>query len=69
VAERLSQIGTGERSEKIRTYKYPERRVTDHRIKFTAHNLDAVLAGDLSAFTQALQDEDRHRRLEAASSV
>ena len=53
-AERLSQIGTGERSEKIRTYNYPERRVTDHRIKFTAHNLDAVLAGDLSAFTQAL---------------
>ena len=68
-AERLSQIGTGERSEKIRTYNYPERRVTDHRIKFTAHNLDAVLAGDLSAFTQALQDEDRSRRLEAASSA
>ena len=65
-AERLSQIGTGERSEKIRTYNFPERRVTDHRIKFTAHNLDAVLAGDLSAFTQALQDEDRSRRLEAA---
>ena len=68
-AERLSQIGTGERSEKIRTYNYPERRVTDHRIKFTSHNLDAVLAGDLSAFTQALQDEDRSRRLEAASSA
>jgi len=66
-AERLSQIGTGERSEKIRTYNYPERRVTDHRIKFTSHNLDAVLAGDLAAFTQALQDEDRSRRLEAAS--
>ncbi len=68
-AERLSQIGTGERSEKIRTYNFPERRVTDHRIKFTAHNLDAVLAGDLSAFTQALQDEDRSRRLEAASTA
>ena len=66
-AERLSQIGTGERSEKIRTYNYPERRVTDHRIKLTSHNLDAVLAGDLSAFTQALEDEDRKRRLEAAS--
>ena len=65
----LSQIGTGERSEKIRTYNFPERRVTDHRIKFTAHNLDAVLAGDLSAFTQALQDEDRRRSLEAASSA
>ena len=66
-AERLSQIGTGERSEKIRTYNFPERRVTDHRIKLTSHNLDAVLAGDLSAFTQALEDEDRKRRLEAAS--
>jgi peptide chain release factor 1 len=66
-AERLSQIGTGERSEKIRTYNYPERRVTDHRIKLTSHNLDAVLAGDLTAFTQALEDEDRNRRLEAAS--
>ena len=65
-AERLSQIGTGERSEKIRTYNFPERRVTDHRIKLTSHNLDAVLAGDLSAFTQALEDEDRKRRLEAA---
>ena len=67
-AERLSQIGTGERSEKIRTYNFPERRVTDHRIKFTSHNLDAVLAGDLAAFTQALQDEDRSRRLEAANT-
>ena len=67
-AERLSQIGTGERSEKIRTYNFPERRVTDHRVKFTSHNLDTVLAGDLSAFTQALQDEDRSRRLEAAGS-
>ena len=45
----------------------PESRVTDHRIKFTSHNLDNVLAGDLSAFTQALQDEDRSRSLEAAS--
>jgi len=66
-AERLSQIGTGERSEKIRTYNFPERRVTDHRINLTSHILDAVLAGDLSAFTQALEDEDRKRRLEAAS--
>ena len=63
-AERLSQIGTGERSEKIRTYNYPERRVTDHRIKFTSHNLDAVLAGDLSAFTQASR---RTRTASAAS--
>ena len=51
-ADRRSQVGTGERSEKIRTYNFPQGRVTDHRIKLTAHNLDEVLAGDLSEFTE-----------------
>ena len=46
-AERRAQVGTGERSEKIRTYNFPQGRVTDHRIKLTAHNLDEVLDGDL----------------------
>ena len=46
-AERRSQVGTGERSEKIRTYNYPQGRVTDHRVKLTAHNLDEVLGGHL----------------------
>ena len=50
-ADRKSQVGTGERAEKIRTYNFPERRVTDHRIKLTAHNLDEVLAGALDEFT------------------
>ena len=46
-SERRSQVGSGERSEKIRTYNFPQGRVTDHRVKLTAHNLDQVLAGDL----------------------
>ena len=63
-ADRRSQVGTGERAEKIRTYNFPERRVTDHRVKLTQHNLDAVLQGDLDAFTAALQDAEKRRRLE-----
>src|SRR6201747_2049125 len=54
---RRSQVGTGDRAEKIRTYNYGERRVTDHRLKLTAHNLDAVLDGELDEFTAGLQDE------------
>src|SRR3712207_5651772 len=64
-AERKSQVGTGERAEKIRTYNFPERRVTDHRIKLTAHNLDEVLAGTLDEFTTALQADEKRRLLEA----
>jgi peptide chain release factor 1 len=62
-ADRKSQVGTGERAEKIRTYNFPERRVTDHRIKLTAHNLDQVLGGELDEFTAALQSDDKRRRL------
>jgi peptide chain release factor 1 len=65
-ATRKSQIGTGERAEKIRTYNYPENRITDHRIKLTAHRLDQVLDGDLQEFTDAIQAEDRRLSLEAA---
>ena len=64
-ADRRAQVGTGDRAEKIRTYNYGERRVTDHRIKFTAHNLDAVLEGELDEFTEALQSDEKRRRLEA----
>ena len=64
---RRSQIGSGERAEKIRTYNYPENRVTDHRVKVTAHRLDAVLNGELDEFTEALTAEDRRRALEAAA--
>jgi len=64
-ATRRAQIGTGERSEKIRTYNYPENRVTDHRIKLTAHRLDAILAGELDEFTAALTAEDQRLQHEA----
>ncbi|HYF28629.1 MAG TPA: peptide chain release factor 1 [Baekduia sp.] len=68
-AERRSQVGTGDRAEKIRTYNYGERRVTDHRIKLTAHNLDAVLEGELGEFTAALQDDEKRRRLEEQATA
>jgi peptide chain release factor 1 len=63
---RRSQVGTGERAEKIRTYNFPENRLTDHRVKHTAHRLDQVLDGDLEEFTEALQAEERRRALETA---
>jgi peptide chain release factor 1 len=66
-ADRRSQVGTGERAEKIRTYNFPQRRVTDHRINFTVHNLEQVLAGEPDELTAALQDADKRRRLEQAS--
>ncbi len=64
---RSSQIGTGERSEKIRTYNFPQNRVTDHRIGLTTHNLDRVLAGDLTEFTEALQADEKRQKLAAAA--
>jgi peptide chain release factor 1 len=67
-SERRAQVGTGERSEKVRTYNFPQGRVTDHRVKHTSHNLDEVLGGDLSEFTDALSGEERRRRLEVATS-
>jgi peptide chain release factor 1 len=64
-ADRRSQVGTGDRAEKIRTYNYGERRVTDHRIKLTVHNLDQVLEGELDELTDALQSDEKRRRLQA----
>jgi peptide chain release factor 1 len=63
-AQRRLQVGSGERSEKIRTYNFPENRVTDHRIKLTEHKLDQILDGDLADFTEGLQAEERRRALE-----
>ena len=68
-AERRSQVGTGERSEKVRTYNFPQGRVTDHRIKLTSHALDEVLGGDLREFTDALAAEEKRRKLEAQAAA
>ena len=62
-SSRRSQVGTGDRSEKIRTYNFPEGRVTDHRIKLTVHQLPDVLSGDLDAFVDALQSAERADQL------
>ncbi len=63
-ADRHAQVGTGERAEKIRTYNFGERRVKDHRINLLSHNLDGILVGELDDFTDALQDDEKRRRLE-----
>ncbi len=66
-AERRSKIGTGERSEKIRTYNYPQNRVTDHRIGYTVQQLDRIIDGDLNGVISALINEDQRRKLEGES--
>ena len=66
---RRSQIGSGQRAEKIRTYNFPENRVTDHRVHLTVHRLDKILEGELDEFTEALAAEDRRRALETAPSA
>lgn len=63
-AERKSAIGTGDRSERIRTYNYPQGRVTDHRINLTLHKLDSIMNGDLEEIIEALVIADQTKRLE-----
>ncbi len=63
-SERKAQVGTGERSEKIRTYNFPQDRITDHRVKHTASGVERVLGGELGEFTDALSAEEKRRRLE-----
>ena len=63
---RRSQVRTMDRSERIRTYNFPENRIADHRVGFKAHNLDSVLHGDMDAVLDALADEERRRRMDEA---
>jgi peptide chain release factor 1 len=67
-SERRAQVGTGERSEKIRTYNFPQDRVTDHRVKLTVSGVDRVLNGELDEITEALSSEEKRRRLEAQTA-
>jgi peptide chain release factor 1 len=66
-AQRLAQVGSGERAEKIRTYNFPQDRVTDHRVGLTKGNLPGVLGGELDEFTAALEAEDKRRKLEVSA--
>jgi peptide chain release factor 1 len=67
MAERKSQVRTVDRSERIRTYNFPENRLSDHRVNYKANNLDAVLNGELDEVVQALLDADRAAKLSATS--
>jgi peptide chain release factor 1 len=68
-ADRKAQVGSGERSEKIRTYNFPQDRVTDHRVKLTKNDLARILGGELDEFTAALEADEKRRRLEAGALV
>ena len=68
-AQRRSQVGSGERSEKIRTYNFPQSRVTDHRVGLTSHNLLGIMDGDLDEFIEALTKDEQAKKLEQALSV
>jgi peptide chain release factor 1 len=67
-AMRLAQVGTGDRSAKVRTYNFPQGRITDHRVGVTSHNLEAVLNGELDEFTQALAAKERADKLAAEAA-
>ncbi len=67
-AARRSQVGTGERSEKIRTYNFPQSRVTDHRVGISSHNLPTILDGGLDVFIDELATRDEAKRLQAAQA-
>ena len=67
-ADRRAQVGSGERSEKIRTYNFPQDRVTDHRVKLTKGDVERVLAGELDDFTASLEADEKRRALEATAS-
>ena len=67
-AERRSQVGSGDRSEKIRTYNFPQNRVTDHRIGLSSYNLPAILDGELDFFIDELATAEQAERLQALNT-
>jgi peptide chain release factor 1 len=67
-AQRKDQVGTGERSEKIRTYNFPQNRVTDHRIELTLYNLSNVIDGDIDPLVDPLMSHDLEEKLKALQS-
>jgi peptide chain release factor 1 len=67
-AMRLAQVGSGDRSAKVRTYNFPQGRITDHRVNLTSHNLEATLGGELEEFTQALAAKERADKLAAEAA-
>ena len=68
-ALKKQMIGTGDRSERIRTYNYPQERLTDHRINFTSHNLSAILNGDMDDLLNELVQADRIQRLQESKTT
>ncbi|MEL6539659.1 MAG: peptide chain release factor-like protein, partial [Bacteroidota bacterium] len=68
-AERKSMVKRGDRSDKVRTYNYPQGRVTDHRISYTVHNLPTVIDGDIGSFIEALQIADNAEKMQAGKAV
>jgi peptide chain release factor 1 len=61
------QIGTGDRSERVRTYNFPQSRVTDHRINLTSHNLEQILQGEIDEFVDSLVEQEQADKLANAS--
>ena len=68
-AARKGQVGSGDRSERIRTYNYPQNRVTDHRINLTLYKLEAITAGNMDELIQAMKDFDKKQRLESSDGT
>ena len=66
-AQRKSLIGSGDRSERIRTYNFPQNRVTDHRINLNLYKLDSIIAGNLGELIAALKDYDKKQRLQGSA--